>query len=69
MAITGVENPNKLIDIKGMTKEDAHEILDGKLYKYGKLLADTESNHVGSTDNNHNIKSWHHQIIAGSSTL
>eukprot|EP00957_Ditylum_brightwellii_P190019 14466324-Ditylum_brightwellii.AAC.1 len=42
MAIIGFEHSNKLIDIKGMKKEDIHEILDEKLDKYGKLLADTE---------------------------
>ena len=27
-----------------------------------------KSNHVGSTDNNHNVKSWRYQVIAGSGT-
>eukprot|EP00957_Ditylum_brightwellii_P070342 5343667-Ditylum_brightwellii.AAC.1 len=42
MSITGVDCPNKLIDIKGMTKEDVHELFDVKLDKYGMLLAATE---------------------------
>eukprot|EP00957_Ditylum_brightwellii_P005361 409184-Ditylum_brightwellii.AAC.1 len=41
MAITGFEHPNALIDIRGVTKEDVQEILDGKLPQYGKLLAAT----------------------------
>eukprot|EP00957_Ditylum_brightwellii_P201168 15324368-Ditylum_brightwellii.AAC.1 len=42
MAIAGVEYPNKLIDIKGVTKKDICEILDGMSDKCGKLLAATE---------------------------
>eukprot|EP00957_Ditylum_brightwellii_P030112 2279129-Ditylum_brightwellii.AAC.1 len=47
MTITGVEHSNALIDIKGMIKEDIHEILDGKLAKNGKLLAATEHTPAG----------------------
>ena len=42
MAIIGSEHPGELIDIKGMTKEEVREILDGKLDKYGNLTAATE---------------------------
>ena len=42
MAITGAEHPNELIDIRGLSKEDVREILDGKSKKYGKLPKATE---------------------------
>ena len=42
MAITGAEHPDELIDIKGMTKENVKNMLDGKSDEYGELVAATE---------------------------